>query len=116
MDRTCEFSSVANAQPNCAVNVLFPTPPLPLSTRIFRLTDVIRSLINGSAGSGPLGFEDAQISWLAQPAQASDLPACSDSGPCANKHLQVGSQLYCFYIPGNVQGHSLEFPSYWRQQ
>lgn len=32
------------------------------------------------SGSGPLGAE-AQIAWLGQPAQASDCPACSDSGP-----------------------------------
>jgi len=34
----------------------------------------------GISGSGPFGVE-AQICWFGQPAQASPLPACSDSGP-----------------------------------
>lgn len=34
----------------------------------------------GISGSGPLGVE-AQMDWLGQPAQESDLPAWFDSGP-----------------------------------
>ncbi|HEV7738131.1 MAG TPA: hypothetical protein VGO47_12275 [Chlamydiales bacterium] len=61
--------------------MLFPTPPLPLNTRILRFTPDMRSRINGKAGSGPFGIDDAQISWFAHPTQASDLPAKEDSGP-----------------------------------
>ena len=33
------------------------------------------------SGSGPLGFCDAQMDWLGQPAQAEEVPAEEDSGP-----------------------------------
>jgi len=47
------------------------------------------------SGSGPLGAE-AQISWLGQPAQASALPAASDSGPgqCSGSGaLRIGADF-----------------------
>lgn len=52
---TCTSSSAAKAQLNPAVNVLFPTPPLPLSTKTLLLTPRILSLITGKSGSGPFG-------------------------------------------------------------
>ena len=63
----------------------FPTPPLPERIRIFRLTPIIRFPISGRAGSGSFGTPDAQIDWFSQPAQASDLPASSDSVPYRGK-------------------------------
>lgn len=78
---TCRSSSAANAHPNWAVNVDFPTPPFPDRTRIFRLTPDIRSVTKGRAGSGPRACPDAHISWLAHPAHASDFPASSESVP-----------------------------------
>ena len=80
---TCKSSSAAKAQPSWAVNVDFPTPPFPDRIRIFRFTPAIRSVTKGRAGSGPLACPDAHISWLAHPAQASDLPANSESVPYA---------------------------------
>jgi len=81
---TWRSSSAAKAQANWAVNVDLPTPPFPLSTRILRFTVFIRSLIRGIEGSGALVAPEAQISWFAQPLQASDLPAFSDSVPCCS--------------------------------
>src|SRR6478735_11138671 len=71
---------VAKACANRDVNVLFPTPPFPLSTRILCLTFSRRAEMIGISGSGPLGA-DAQMAWFGHPAHASALPACSESGP-----------------------------------
>jgi hypothetical protein len=62
------------------VKVLFPTPPLPERTNIFRLTDFIRSLMKGISGSGPFG-PSAQTDWFGHPSHASAFPARSDSVP-----------------------------------
>ena len=78
---TCVLSSAANAHPSCAVKVDFPTPPFPDRIRILRLTLDMRCLINGNDGSGNFVAPDAHIDWFSQPAQASDLPASSDSVP-----------------------------------
>lgn len=58
--RTCTSSSAARAQPSPELNVLLPTPPLPLKTRIFFLTRESRSRISGRSGSGSLGSSEAQ--------------------------------------------------------
>lgn len=65
---------------NNALNVLFPTPPLPLKTMTLCFTPLNRSVISGISGSGPFGAV-AHIFWFGQPTQASPFPACSDSGP-----------------------------------
>jgi hypothetical protein len=69
------------------LNVLFPTPPLPLRTRILCCTEARRAVMMGMSGSGPFGAE-AHIAWLGQPAQLSALPAWRDSGPgqCSAQH------------------------------
>lgn len=87
---TCVSSSAANAQPNCAVNVDLPTPPLPESTSILCFTLSMRWRTSGRAGSGPRVTPDAHISWFAHPAQASALPACSDCVPCGT--VSVGQR------------------------
>lgn len=81
-EHTWVCSSAANAHPSWAVNVLLPTPPLPLRTRTLRLISAMRARMWGSAGSGPVVTPAAHTSWLAQPLHASALPACSDSVPC----------------------------------
>jgi hypothetical protein len=77
---TCRSSSAAKAQLKPAVNVLFPTPPFPLRTKIFLCTPDSLSLIRGRSGSGPLG-PSAQTDWLGHPSHASVLPASVDSVP-----------------------------------
>lgn len=72
------------------VKVDLPTPPLPERTRTLCRTPLSRAVMTGISGSGPLGVE-AQICWLGHPAQASPLPAWSDSGPgqCSERSVAV---------------------------
>ncbi|KAH3659222.1 hypothetical protein OGATHE_006106 [Ogataea polymorpha] len=72
--------SAASAHESIDVKVDFPTPPFPDSTRTLWCIFARRLFIKGKSGSGPLG-RDSQISLLAHPAQASDFPAFSLSGP-----------------------------------
>ena len=76
-----QASSAANAQASWAQKVDLPTPPLPLRMRIFRWTRDMRERMRGRDGSGPVGLLEAHISWLAQPEQASALPAWVESTP-----------------------------------
>lgn len=80
MMAVCLAFSCAHAQPSMDVNVLLPTPPLPLMIKIFRLTLFIRSAIRGRSGSGPFGVL-AHTDWFGQPSHADALPASSDSVP-----------------------------------
>ena len=72
-----------------------PTPPFPDRIKIFRFTLDILCFIKGSDGSGSFVAPEAQIAWLSQPAQASDLPASSDSVPwMSNEFEQIkGKEL-----------------------
>src|SRR3569833_3311983 len=72
--------SVAKACDSSAVRLDLHTPPFPLRTRILCLIPASRAVMASRSGSGPFGGE-AQMEALGQPAQASALPACSDSGP-----------------------------------
>lgn len=71
------LSAAAIARLSKAVNVLFPTPPLPESTNTLFLTWSNRSLTSCIPGSGPLVAPDEHICWFGQPAQADALPASS---------------------------------------
>ena len=96
---TCTSSSAARAQPSWEVKVDFPTPPFPLSTRIFRLTPASRSLIIGIVvGSWvvDLDWPDAQMSWFGHPSHASTLPARSDSVPGQWSGAFVGTSVGCW--------------------
>lgn len=48
--------------------------------------------MNGKAGSGCFVAPDAHISWLEQPAQASDFPARSDSVPGQCSGASAGTE------------------------
>ena len=67
MTPTCTSSSLANAHDKFAVQVLFPTPPLPERTNILCFTSFRFSAIFFRSGSGGLGFPDLQNSWFGQP-------------------------------------------------
>lgn len=62
------------------MNVLLPTPPFPLNTKILRFTVSMRARTRARSGSGPLGAV-AHICWLGHPSQAEALPAVSLSVP-----------------------------------
>lgn len=59
----------------------FPTPPLPLSTRILFFIDDIFSLIIAKEGSGAFCMPEAHMFWLGHPLHESSLPACVDLVP-----------------------------------
>ena len=122
---TCTSSSAARAQPSWEVKVDFPTPPFPLSTRIFRFTPASRSLIIGIVvGSWvvDLAWPDAQMSWFGHPSHASTLPARSDSVPgqwsgafagtsvgcCTESIWGGGWQIKVVIVVDSVQGDSSE--------
>lgn len=58
--------------------------------------------MNGSEGSGSFAAPEAHIAWLAHPAQASALPASSDSVPCEGYE-----HLFWVLVRGYAQGSVL---------
>lgn len=62
--------------------MLFPTPPLPESTRTLCFTAVRRRRAMADIdGSGGAVVPDVQAFWLGQPAHVSAFPAVEEAGP-----------------------------------
>ena len=73
------FPRPASPNANCAANVLFPTPPLPLSTSIFRRTPRRRAATRVASASAPsralAASPDAHAARLGHPAHDASRPA-----------------------------------------
>lgn len=78
---TCVSPSSARPWARWALNVLFPTPPFPDSTKSLCLTDFIFSLISSTAGSGAAPAPDAHSLWLGHPWHEAPRPAWALSAP-----------------------------------
>ncbi len=83
----------ASPMASCAENVLFPTPPLPLSTRILCLTQARRSAICAMAGSGLAASPEAHSCWFGQPAHADAFPALCDAVPGHSAGASAGRSV-----------------------
>jgi hypothetical protein len=83
-------ASDASPYASCEANVLFPTPPLPESTKILCFTSRRRSATATTSGSTPLGAV-AHACWLGHPAHAAARPAASAFVPGHDSFASAGT-------------------------
>ena len=83
-------ASAASPYASCEANVLFPTPPLPESTKILCFTSRRRSATATTSGSTPLGAV-AHACWLGHPAHAAARPAASAFVPGHDSFASAGT-------------------------